>query len=428
MKWFKRRNKRQLRFDSADFHESTEELQNPFRGWYQIYPFCVETEPNLGDLIWCLKKEETCAMVLLDIGAYRNRDLDKTALANMQQILAFFDTQKKDIILRIVYDREGNCIEHEPSLFSQVLTHVRQIEPVLQRYRNRIVLFEGMLVGNWGEMHGSHFLTKKNMLLLDGALAHSTAGILRAVRQPRHWRMLHDNPPAAGITVGLFDDAIFGSETDLGTFAEGNAETQDWEAQWSTEQELLFEDQLGEFVPQCGEAVYGESYREHDLLSTVKRLQIMHLTCLNGVYDDRILSIWKEWTWSAPDAWQGMNGHDYIGRHLGYRFYVKSAAVQVDAQDCEITLTIENVGFSGFYQDAEVWLLLIGKDGQKKESLTDWDMKEWKSGQTDTLTWRIPYCEGMLYLSAKRKWDQEPIWFANQSTERGWVLIGSLQG
>lgn len=426
MKWFKRRNK-QLRLNCADFRESIEELQNPFRGWYQIYPFCVEREPNLRDLIWCLKKEETCAMVLFDIGAYRDRALDDAALSHMCQILAFFDTQKKDMILRIAYDREGNCIEHEPSLFSQVLAHIRQIEPVLQEYRNRIVLFEGMLVGNWGEMHGSHFLTKKNMQLLDEALAHSAAGILRAVRQPRHWRMLHQTSPAAGVSVGLYNDAIFGSDTDLGTFAAGSGDAEDWETQWPVEQELRFEQQLGEFVPQCGEAVYGESYRAHSLSSTVERLRAMHLTCLNGVYDDRILRIWKEWSWNAADAWQGMNGYDYIGRHLGYRFCIRSAAAKLDEQSCEITVTLQNVGFSGFYQEAEAWLLLIGKDGQKKEYLTDWDIKSWTSGQTHALTWRIPFCEGTLYLSVKRKWDQATIWFANRSTEQGWILLGRFQ-
>lgn len=427
MKWLNRRTGR-LRFNSAEFRECTEELPNPFRGWYQIYSFCAENEPNLCDLPWCLKKEETCALVLLDIGAYRDRDLDEAALSNIRQIFTFFDEQQKDIILRIVYDREGNCIAHEPSLLSQVIAHIRQIEPVIQRHRDRIVLFEGMLVGNWGEMHGSHFLTKKNMLLLNEVLAHSMAGILRAVRQPRHWRMLHQSPPAAGTAVGLYNDAIFGSATDLGTFAEEGSETEDWELQWSAERELLFEEQLGAFVPQCGEAVYGDSCQGQDLPSAAERLQKMHLTCLNGVYDDKILSLWKTWTWDRPDVWRGMNGYDYIGRHLGYRFCVKSAAVRLDEQICEVTLTLQNVGFSGFYQDAEVWLLLMGKDGQKKEYLTDWDIKEWKSGQTFSLTWGIPCCEGMLYLSANRKWDQAPIRFANPSTEQGWVPIGSLQG
>lgn len=402
-------------------------MHDPARGWYQIYSFQVEKEPDLEQLKWCLKKEETCALVLLDIGAYRNRDLDDTAIEHIRQILEFFDRQKKDIILRAAYDREGRGMEHEPSLFSQVIAHIRQLGSVLQEYDRRIILLEGMLVGNWGEMHGSRFLTKKYMTQLNEELKQSAPEIMRAVRRPVQWRMLHRSPPAPGVMVGLYNDAIFGSDTDLGTFALSDSPDGGWEEPWSAERELAFEEQLGAFVPQCGEAVCGTEYRGHTLRSTVERLRKMGLTFLNGVYDDSILRIWKGWTWDSPDVWRGMNGYDYIGRHLGYRFCVRNAVARLGVDACDITLTIENLGFSGFYQEAEVRLILTDKDGQEKEFLTNWDVREWKSGQTTSLTWRIPCCEGKLWLSARRKWDREIIWFANDSTEQGRALIGELK-
>lgn len=421
--------RKQLRFSSADFYETAEELTNPFRGWYQIYSFCVDREADFQELIWCLKKEETCAMVLLDIGAYKARDLDEAALLHIRQIFEFFDGQKKDILLRIVYDREGKCLEHEPSLLAQILTHIKQVEAPIQEFRHRIVLFEGMFVGNWGEMHGSRFLTKTYMRLLNEALAQSTAGILRAVRQPAHWRILHQEPPSAGTMVALFNDAIFGSETDLGTYASEGCDSDVWESPWSKERELAFEEQLGEFVPQCGEAVCGEGYQNDTLPSTVERLRKMHLTCLNGVYDAKILDVWKTWTWQGSDTgrsdvWQGMNGYDYIGGHLGYRFCIRTAAVRPKKQFCEVTLTVENVGFSGFYQEAEAILLLTDREGRTEEYVTDWDVRAWKSGQKQSLVWQMPCSEGKIYLSVRRKWDRQTIWFANPSTEQGQVLIG----
>ena len=416
--------KRRLHFRSAELPESAEALQNPSRGWYQIYPFRVEQEADFQELIWCLKKEETCALVLLDIGAYKERDLDETALLHIRQIFAFFDGQKKDILLRIVYDREGKCIEHEPSLFSQILAHIKQVEAPIQEYRHRILLFEGMLVGNWGEMHGSRFLAKPYMQALHEALGQTAAGILRAVRQPAHWRILHPEPPSAGTTVALFNDAIFGSDTDLGTFAPEGYESDAWESPWSKERELAFEEQLGEFVPQCGEAVCGEAYPNETLASTMERLRRMHLTWLNGVYDARILDLWKQWVWSDADVWQGINGYDYIGRHLGYRFCIRSVAARSKKQVCELTLTVENVGFSGFYQEAEALLLLTDREGRTEEFPTDWDVRAWKSGQTQSLTWQIPCREGKIYLCVRRKWDRQTIRFANPSTAQGQVLLG----
>lgn len=419
--------KRRLLFHGAGFAENTEELHNPARGWYQIYPLRVEREPDLKQLKCCLREEETCALVLLDIGAYKDRDLDEAALAHVRQYLDFFDKQKKDVILRAAYDTEGRGAEHEPSLLVQVTAHIRQLGPVLREFDRRILLFEGMLVGKWGEMHGSRFLTKKYMTKLNEAIAQSVPGITRAVRRPVQWRMLHPLPPGPGTGVGLFNDAIFGSETDLGTFAPAGSPDGDWEEPWPVSRELGFEEELSAFVPQCGEAVCGETYRGYTLTDTVERLRKMGMTWLNGVYDDNILRIWRSWTWNGPGAWRGVNGFDYIGRHLGYRFCVRSAGAKVGAGFCELTLTVENTGFSGFYQEARVWLILADETGQETEFLTDWDVREWRSGRTARLMWKIPCQEGKLWLSAKRKWDGEAIRFANGGAERGRVLIGELK-
>ena len=418
--------KKRLRFDSADFAELTDELPGPARGWYQIYLFRVEQEPDMEELKWCLGKE-SCARVVFDIGAYRDRDLDEAALTCIRQLLAFFDRHGKDVILRVAYDTQGKCMEREPSLFSRVLGHIRQLGPVIEEYGQRVLLLEGILVGNWGEMHGSRFLTKKYMAQLNEALEQSCPSIRRAVRRPVQWRMLHQAPPGPGTAVGLFNDGIFGSETDLGTFAEANSTSMDWEEPWPPERELAFERQLSDFAPQSGETVWGETYGGHTLRSTVKRLREMGLTCLNGVYDDNILRRWREWTWDGPDLWRGMNGYDYIGRHLGYRFCVRGAAVRQGTEYCDLTLTVENIGFSGFYQEAEAWLIQTDGYGQESRVLTNWDAREWKSGRTVSLTGRIPCREGELWMYVRRKWDGETIWFANRSSTHGWVRIGELK-
>ena len=418
--------KKRFQFKGADFAELTDELRGPARGWYQIYSFRVEREPDLEELKWCLK-DETCARVVLDIEAYRDRDLDEAALAHIRQLLAFFDEHEKDMILRVAYDTQGKCMEHEPALFSQVIGHIRQLGPVIGEHSRRILLLEGMLVGNWGEMHGSRFLTKKYMAQLSEALEQSCPGLMRAVRRPVQWRMLHQLPPGPGTTVGLFNDGIFGSDTDLGTFVAVDSPSADWEEPWSPERELAFERHLSAFVPQCGETVLGEAYGSYTLRSTVERLREMGLTDLNGVYDDNILRLWREWTWDGSDPWRGMNGYDYIGRHLGYRFCVRSAAARQDGSFCDLTLTIENIGFSGFYQEAEAWLILTEENGQESPFLTDWDVREWKSGQTLSLTSRIPCRQGKLWLYVRRKWDRATIPFANGATQQGWVGIGELK-
>ena len=54
-----------------------------------------------------LREGETLALVLVDIGGFRERPLDLAALENIRKILAFFEQNQRDVIFRPVYDREG---------------------------------------------------------------------------------------------------------------------------------------------------------------------------------------------------------------------------------------------------------------------------------------------------------------------------------
>jgi len=112
--------------------ETTEELKNPARGWYTIYPFYLEKEPDFEELYWCLSKEETIALVIVNIGAYREQDLDVTALERFRSILAFFEAHSYDVILRVTYDHEGNAVEREPFFFKIVQEHLEQLIPVVK--------------------------------------------------------------------------------------------------------------------------------------------------------------------------------------------------------------------------------------------------------------------------------------------------------
>lgn len=427
MTTWKKQMKKQLSFQPAALDELTDGLYNPFRGWYRIFSFRVDRAPDLDGVRYCLSDDESCVLVILDIGAYRSRGLDKAALLRIGNILGFFDENRKDIILRVVYDREGKGTEHEPSLLNRVLEHIRQLEPVIQRFRDRIVIFEGLLVGSWGEMHGSKFMSKDCMIACDRELSVTAKGIFRAVRRPVHWRMLNSSPPKKGVMTALFNDAVFGSETDLGTFASDSDDSREWEKPWARERELDFESQLGEYVPQCGEAVCGENCALTTFSETVSRLRRMRLCCLNSTYDPKILDIWKNMTHGGHGIWQGMNGYDYIGRHLGYRFCLRSANIRGGRKYCKVEVTIENVGFAGFYQEAKVYIAVSHSMGATFEDVTDWDIREIKSGQTKTLTYNIPFSEGKVYLYIKRKWDMSTVWLANPSDKDGRVFIGTLK-
>ena len=125
--WHIRKNKKQIlwQFVKKTVEEETKVFQNPGIGWYTMYSFAIEDEMIPNELIWCLHAEESIAFVLLDIGSYRDRTLDETALEHLEQILGFFLEQQKDVILRPVYDREGKGKEREPENLSLVTGHLK---------------------------------------------------------------------------------------------------------------------------------------------------------------------------------------------------------------------------------------------------------------------------------------------------------------
>ena len=206
------------KFQKADFVETTEELNNPARGWYSIFPFFVEEEPDFDKISWCADSTDTLALVIINIGAYRERLLDIQAMKNIRSILSYFKRYSYDIILRIAYDHEGKAVEREPFFFKQVVEHMEQLTPVIKEFSDVVFVVQGMLFGNWGEMHTSRFVAPDKMKFLWGMMQTEFQGRpYLAVRRPNMWRMLH--PESNGRielthdTTGLFDDAIFGSDT-----------------------------------------------------------------------------------------------------------------------------------------------------------------------------------------------------------------------
>jgi len=338
--------------------------------------------------------------------------------------------------LRVVYDRQGKALEREPFFFEQVKTHLKQLMPIVKEFEQTIFVFQGMLIGSWGEMHTSRFLAPAKLKEMWGIMQKEAGdNVFFAVRKPSQWRLLH--PESCGRIqlmydkMGLFDDAIFGSENHLGTFGEKSRETAGWDNPWSTEDELKFEDMLCKKVPNGGEAICGEVYPETGTVANTEAvLRDMHITYLNRAYDENILRLWKQWSREEAGVWQNSSAYDYIGKHLGYRFVVRDVEVVLTEETGKkivVSIQVENVGFANFYQEAEVLLEWIDSEGSLHTQNIECDMRAWECGSVQTISGEIELMNCKLYLSARRKQDGRRICFANQTGRGGWVLLGQVK-
>ena len=284
-------------------------------------------------------------MAVVDIGAYKNKPLDSPAIQLITQILDFFQQNEKDLILRFVYDCEGSGLLHEPALFSLIEEHIQQLTPVLCAYTKTVFVLQGMFLGSWGEMHGSKFLTPMYLKKL-GERMKAAAGVYTwlAVRKPSQWRVLHSTDVIHG-QIGLFNDGIFGSDTDLGTFGTQSRAEAFWEDPWCAQDELAFEELLCCKVPHGGEVVWPQENPDLTDTEILHKLRRMHITYLNCVHDLRLLDVWKQ----KKSPWPNVSLYDYVGAHLGYRFCLRAVKLQKKKRQLQMEVTVENTCAQPFY-------------------------------------------------------------------------------
>lgn len=409
-----------IRFKPVRLKESTGLVPNPSRGWYQIFYFHLPQQPDFQELRWCLRQEEPVAMAVVDIGAYRDKSLDQTGLDIVSGIFDFFCRNEKDLILRFTYDCEGNGLLHEPALFSQVEAHIRQLTPIIRAYSKTIYVLQGMFVGSWGEMHGSKFLSVAYMKRLHGLLKAAVGEYTwLAARRPCQWRMLHGLLERSA-RMGLFDDGIFGSDSNLGTFGHLKQTQSQWEDPWCPEDELAFEAWLCATVPNGGEVVCPQNNLPSGEV-VLRRLRQMGISYLNSVYDPKLLDAWKQ----TRSPWPGISLFDYVGAHLGYRFCVRKVRGRKKEDHLWLEMTVENTGFAPCYEEYEVKLECVTAEGATEQVLP-WDLRTVMPDTVKTWNCAVGVKQGGLYLLARRKKDGRILRFAHDDQIDGKLYLGNL--
>ncbi len=417
-------------FQAAKLRETAEELYNPRRGWYRIYPLTLDQPLVNQSGAWFFEESEQLVFLRVDIGAYRARPLDDAALTNLQNALTYLRDRGKDLVVRAVYDTEGAGVEHEPVCFERVCGHLEQICRVLAKFAPSVFVYQGVLLGSWGEMHSSRFLSKPRLRRLAAILERELPqSVYLAVRRPVFYRMIrreHDFHRGER-RIGLFDDAIFASDTHMGSFGWLSAAQAGWENPWIPSEEQMFEQELCRTVPQGGEALLPES-GPIPLAQAAEGLRKLGVSYLNSGHDPSLIDGWRKQKWRSDDAWNGVNGFDYIGRHLGYRFFVKTVAARMDPKrrQCTLRVEIENCGFAPCYQMVEAVLYQRFPTGEERQLALDVDLRCLAGGESVMVERVLDLTPGDIYLVLRRTSDGRIIRLGNESQDDR-VYLGTFQ-
>lgn len=408
------------KFCGSPLRESCSLLMNPGRGWYEIYHFNIVDTPDFEELKWCLRKNQTLALLRFDLGAVRSRIISGRELQYVDEILSFFEKAGKRLILRFAYDTKGRGLEKEPSDIGLILHHISQLGCTVKKYEKSVFVFQGLLIGSWGEMHHTMYGSKRDLCVLADAVSKAIgSNIFMAVRRPVQYRMLADLHLDQ---IGFFNDGLFGSDTHLGTFGDKPQPLASREEPWCTEDEMRFTEKICTRTPNGGEAVRGD--RNVSFEETKNILKRLGITYLNCVHDERILSQWKEKTISEGSVWQGKTWYDYIGAHLGYRLLITAVKARITWSGTAVfKIRIRNTGFASLYEKTR-WSIQID-DLCKGSAQLSAPLQNDRSYEIEI---HLPALKGNVYLQIETVSDEKEIRTAMESDDSGerGICIGQI--
>lgn len=396
-----------------DYNESTQTIKNPERGWYSFVACLVNDNYTDADIfierLHTLHDEgDTLVIVLFNLVNYRSEEISENGLKYIDRVIANVNRAGLKAIVRFEYDWDGKGEQMEPERIETVLRHMEQVGPVLNEHKKAIYLMQGIFVGNYGEMHGSKFLGQEDfMTLLNTFLDVTDDSLFLSVRTPAYWRnFANSGEPLSSFTsfpyarIGLFNDGLCSSDTDLGTYSDGSSADNVYTEKWIRQEELNFQARLCQYVPNGGEVALLSEY--NDLDEITKTFPLMHISYLNRVYNSEVLDKWKDTIYKgkdSKDAYNGLDGYKYIEDHLGYRYVLREVTVpkkSYSTRKTVIHLKIENTGFANLYSVKQVNLILRNKESKELLSFpAGVDVRNLLSGTVSDIDITIPTKEIM---------------------------------
>lgn len=444
-----------LKDSGISYIETTETINNPGAGytscvWAACKPGSTPVYSPTGSLI----------LFLIDIGAFSggvngvtSEDGTYTEGTDYDLDEAFFDSWKQTfencrkngcmIALRFRYDALGKS-NPEPAAFEKVLDHVEQIKKsgLLEEYKDIIAYVESGFVGAWGEQHSGKFTSNEyKAKLLDALLKCVPSPIPVTVRTPdifSTWLGIdrselanyYPEPDSDAARVGMYDDGYMGSNSDLGTYANREAETE-----WLSHQTLTSYFG-GEF---SGNLEFAQKYDTYLPENAIPEMYKTHLSYINA----NIFNLYKNYTFGTGcdvdgvdnSAYYGQTVYKFIRDHIGYRFVLRSSKLSeavLQGGQLELNFKVENTGFANPIpsQKAE---LIIERDGKFIRTEVDINSNKWysRSISDESLKIKLPdsFPEGewnaYLKLSVgSNSIDQigmRSVRFANENTWNGGI-------
>lgn len=384
--------------NTVTYQEADGEVLNPERGMYTTFEIWKDTY-NLTAASVKSKVAAGHKLVLLEfyLKDYMYSDISSSYLETVQKCFDAVREAGAKAIVRFAYkDSTGDFPNEdmEPEV-DQVLSHVAQLKPYLQKNEDVLFVLQAGFIGTWGEWYyTSHFVMKPKTDEDYEPRRQLTAALLDAVpksrqielRTPRFKMAMYHLSLADTLTASKahkttdlarlagHNDCFGATSSDMGTF-DGEESRQFWKAETR-------------YTIMGGETCQLSDYCL--CANSLKDLEDYHWTYLHSGYNKQVLNRWK------TDGCM-----DEIKARLGYRLVLEEVEYQkVKAgKECPVTLRLRNKGFAAPMNPRKASLVWVDADGSTSRFALSSDPRTWHPGAVTVTGSFTPVTnKGTLYL------------------------------
>ena len=378
------------------YQEAEGEVVNPERGLYNM----IEIRKASYSLSTSSVKAKvatghTLQMLEFYLTDFMDRDISSDYLDMIQKCFDALRGGGAKAIVRFAYkDHHADGEEMEPEV-SQVLSHVAQLKPILQRNEDVLFVLQAGFVGAWGEWYyTTHFVMSPKTDADYAPRKQLTEALLDAVPSSRQIELrtpkfkmrmyklalsdtlraatAHSGSPLS--RLGGHNDCFGASSSDSGTF-EGSDDRKFWKAE--TRYTIMG----------------GETCKVSDYClcpQSLKDMEDYHWTYLHDGYNKDVLSRWKT---------DGC--FDEIKARLGYRLVLQEVEYETPraGQPCTVKIRLQNKGFAAPMNPRPACLVWKDAGGGTQKTPLGSDPRTWHPGRTEVTASFTPQSgRGTLYL------------------------------
>lgn len=349
---------------TREYQPLDEPIRNPERGLVQ---FVEMSDP--GDVRFVAGLGVSLANARIRLDEYRDRPIDAAYLAELGAGFNRIRRAGLKLVLRFQYN---NGSGKDPSM-PQLLSHIKQLEPILAQHGDIIAFMQAGFIGAWGEWHNSisgHRDDASRRAVLEALLAALPAGHAVQVRSPVFKEKTFGGGPldldqafdgTARARIGHHNDCLLSDAADQGTYPP------------PIEQWKSYLERDSKFVPVGGESCALSPPRT-DCDSAVAELARFHWTYLNRSYHPDVIAAWTE---------QGCM--EEIAADLGYRLILRRASWpgQVrPGQTITVQMVIDNVGYAAPFNPRPAYLVIGSGPERQAIALDGVDPRHWWASQS----------------------------------------------